>query len=162
MDGTATSPPLPLSAVQRAWGTRRGKSFDAVARCLERGEIVQVADDGGIVVRASPPPGMHAPGERAQLVGRRFDRIDAGKAATSGGWPSACLISEPIGRTIGGKRRRLQTHLDTHMRAQPAARCRTGSGKANSAEKKRFSSRLMGSPAGSKPASARAARIRSR
>src|SRR5271166_1825091 len=44
---------------------------------LERGEIVQVADDGGIVVVAATPPRMHPPSERAQLVGRCLDRIHA-------------------------------------------------------------------------------------
>ena len=44
---------------------------------LERGEIVQVADNRRIVFGAGAIARADTPGECAQLVGRRLDRIDA-------------------------------------------------------------------------------------
>jgi hypothetical protein len=46
---------------------------------LKRGEIVQVANDRRIVVGFRAIAGENAPGERAQLVGRCLNRVDAWK-----------------------------------------------------------------------------------
>src|ERR1700722_19883959 len=56
-------------------------------RCTgpEGGEVVQMANDGWIVAIATTPARVHAPRERAQLVGRRFDRIDAAEGQNLGG-----------------------------------------------------------------------------
>lgn len=44
---------------------------------FERGEIVDVPDDGRIVVLASALAGQYPPGKRAELVGRCLDGINA-------------------------------------------------------------------------------------
>ena len=75
---------------------------------------------GSSSVRAASPR-MHAPGERAQLVGGRLDRIDAEKRRDlRAAFLAPCAISEPIGRATGGSCRRHQQHLDADMRPQAA------------------------------------------
>ena len=101
-DDAVASPPLPSSSAS-ASRTRRGKSLERCDRFPECGEIVQMADDGGIVVGASA---LRRACTRQASALSLSAAVSTGstqrKAATSGGFCCAMPISEPIGRAIGG------------------------------------------------------------
>lgn len=84
----------------------------------ERGEIVQVADDGGVVLDASPLPCMHTPGKGAEFVGRGFDRIHTEERWNLRRFPlrhADQRTNRPRGRR---QRRGRERHLDPQMRTQ--------------------------------------------
>jgi hypothetical protein len=68
-------------------------------RRLKLREIVQVPDDGRVVLRFAAPAGPGAPGERPQLIGGGLDNIDTRVLAGS---RAGAAISDRIGRAIGG------------------------------------------------------------
>ena len=86
---------------------------------LKRGQIVQMADDRRIVVRARRAR-ARIRARRARSAYRRPSRPDRRReCATSGGCCCAAAISERIGRATGASVGALKRHLDANMRAQP-------------------------------------------
>jgi hypothetical protein len=80
-----------------------------------------MADDGRIVVVAAPPPRMHPQGERAQLIGRCLDRIDAEERRDFGRSLLRHTLRDAIRPRNRRQRRRPQRHLDPDMRTQTGA-----------------------------------------
>ncbi len=57
------------------------RSSDAL---FKHREIMQMTNDGGIILLAAAFANANAPGQSAQLIGRRFDRIDTKECGNLG------------------------------------------------------------------------------
>ena len=89
----------------------------------ERCQVVQMPDDGRIVVLFCVLPGAHTPGKSAQLISCCLDGIDAGESGHLG-WLPPQLGDQRADRAVDrGEHWSLHGHFHTEVRAKPLPCC---------------------------------------